>query len=485
MMKNNLNIQGYESRFHVGTGFSLVIGLIISLCILFSYDLSALASGMNDETKTDYIVVIDPGHGGENFGTIENGFTEKDMDFLSATVMAETLKKYEHVQVYMTREADEDFSLEERAEFAASVNADFLISVHYNASVKHDLFGTEAWVQLNSPLHAYGYTFGRIWVNKYREEGFFLRGVKTKESETTKGIDYYGILRHCAAAEIPAVIIEHGHVDHENDAGLLDEESEQIHFGILDGMAVAEFLGLPLKKEYAQEEGLVSFQSDLPPVKAVDEDKIYFDSINPWTYPEICTIEKVSEDYDQGIATILVNGSDYDSPLIYYCYSIDGGATYSDLFVWPDADVMTGKYKDSFTLDIPLEDNKFPYIVLKAYNMFDQSTTSNVLDGYSIYHKRETEQPVVENAENSDLETEESEETLLVDSSAVVSEETEESDGVVLTQLPSEQEEWTIEQLRNEKIDQLFNFLLICLFIVVAILWLVFALLLFYRRKKH
>ena len=80
------------------------------------------------------VVVLDPGHGGENLGAQYDGYTEKDLTMAVASAMEEELKKYDGIEVYVTRQGDEDMSLKERADFAASKNADFLFCLHFNTS---------------------------------------------------------------------------------------------------------------------------------------------------------------------------------------------------------------------------------------------------------------------------------------------------------------------------------------------------------------
>ena len=68
------------------------------------------------------VIVIDPGHGGENRGTIEGWEDEKQMTMTTAMAMYEELLLYDDVEVYLTHTEDVDMSLKERAEFAKSVN---------------------------------------------------------------------------------------------------------------------------------------------------------------------------------------------------------------------------------------------------------------------------------------------------------------------------------------------------------------------------
>ena len=98
------------------------------------------------------VIVIDPGHGGDNEGTTENNHVEKNMTMITALSMYHELSKYDELDVYLTHTEDKDMSLKQRAKFASDVNADMLISLHYNASVDHNLFGAEAWIPYSFPF---------------------------------------------------------------------------------------------------------------------------------------------------------------------------------------------------------------------------------------------------------------------------------------------------------------------------------------------
>lgn len=78
-------------------------------------------------------IVIDPGHGGEDSGAKgKSGIKEKDIVLDIAKKLQERLKKYEGIQVRMTREEDIALSLEDRIEFANYYEADLFISIHIN-----------------------------------------------------------------------------------------------------------------------------------------------------------------------------------------------------------------------------------------------------------------------------------------------------------------------------------------------------------------
>ncbi|MCX7725594.1 MAG: N-acetylmuramoyl-L-alanine amidase [Chitinispirillaceae bacterium] len=80
------------------------------------------------------VVVIDPGHGGKDPGTIgPSGTKEKDIVLSIALKLRDSLKKKNGIKVYMTREKDIFVPLIERTKFANDKNADLFISIHADA----------------------------------------------------------------------------------------------------------------------------------------------------------------------------------------------------------------------------------------------------------------------------------------------------------------------------------------------------------------
>lgn len=333
-------------------------------------------------TEYPIVIVIDPGHGGKNEGTIENGFQEKSMTMVTAMAMYDELRQYDNVQVYLTRTDDRDMSLEERAEFAASVQADFLFSIHYNASVNHNLFGSEVWTSLLPPFHSYGYQFGMIHLQNMQDMGLFLRGVKTRQGDD--GSDYYGIIRESVALNVPAVIIEHCHVDEERDVPFCDEEENLIAFGKADATSVAQYFGLKstaLSVDYSAEANLAEVSSERLVSYAVKDE----------TVPEICFLELIESNLSTGEMILDVSAADYDGMLLYYDYSIDGGQSYSALQPWPGSNAIDYTYSDSFTLNLQIPSGVQPDVILRAYNLFDLSAESNMVHSLSAFRYGETD----------------------------------------------------------------------------------------------
>jgi len=78
-------------------------------------------------------ILIDPGHGGEDPGTIGRlGTKEKDITLDIAVKLRDRLKRYTGYRILMTREKDITLSLNDRIDIAKSCGADLFISIHIN-----------------------------------------------------------------------------------------------------------------------------------------------------------------------------------------------------------------------------------------------------------------------------------------------------------------------------------------------------------------
>lgn len=97
------------------------------------------------------IILIDPGHGGEDCGAknsitinkLKKEICEKDIALSISQKIQEKLSK--HYQTFLTRSIDKNLSLEERARLADTVKADLFISVHINASAIRGTQGFETF----------------------------------------------------------------------------------------------------------------------------------------------------------------------------------------------------------------------------------------------------------------------------------------------------------------------------------------------------
>ncbi len=92
-------------------------------------------------------VVIDPGHGGKDTGTIgPSGLREKDVVLKVALALRNLLVEKLGTDVILTRDTDRFIPLEERTAIANEKGADLFISIHANASRNRRASGVETYV---------------------------------------------------------------------------------------------------------------------------------------------------------------------------------------------------------------------------------------------------------------------------------------------------------------------------------------------------
>lgn len=87
-------------------------------------------------------VVLDPGHGGSDYGAIRAGINEKDIT-LDVSKRVEAILHAKGINVYMTRDIDKSISLQDRTVFSASKSPDIFVSIHVNSCVGPDATGLE------------------------------------------------------------------------------------------------------------------------------------------------------------------------------------------------------------------------------------------------------------------------------------------------------------------------------------------------------
>ncbi len=91
-------------------------------------------------------IVIDPGHGGDDLGTIgPGGLIEKDLVLSLARSLKKMLQENLGAEVFLTRDSDVFVSLEERTATANRLQADLFISIHANASSSRSTSGVETY----------------------------------------------------------------------------------------------------------------------------------------------------------------------------------------------------------------------------------------------------------------------------------------------------------------------------------------------------
>ena len=137
------------NKIHAMTG-PLAKTLLYSALVLMhiSSPLCALADdtrGQSGEAALR-VIVIDPGHGGEDTGAVgPGGLEEKDITLSVAKRLKRILEKRLAATVLLTRSDDTYITLEDRTDFANRNNADIFISIHANAARRRVASGVETY----------------------------------------------------------------------------------------------------------------------------------------------------------------------------------------------------------------------------------------------------------------------------------------------------------------------------------------------------
>ena len=175
-----------------------------------------------------YTILIDPGHGGNDKGTIasDNTTFEKDITLKIATLIAQNLSKQDDVEAVLSRTTDVKVSLAERARDANKKNVDLFVSIHLNGQTGgNDAVGLETY-----------YT-------KLRDDGSDKLAKSIQETVTSyvevrdRGVKTakFQVLQE---SKMPGVLIECGFLSNKEEAKKLSntEYQEKLAEGIAQGI---------------------------------------------------------------------------------------------------------------------------------------------------------------------------------------------------------------------------------------------------------
>jgi len=171
-----------------------------------------------------YIVVIDPGHGGNDSGAVgPTGLYESHLAWRIACMVADILMRY-NIEIIFTRVGDTKVSLEKRVEIANESNADYFISIHINSAANPDATGTETFayakgVEGDKLAHS-------IQKNLVQAIELADRGVK------------YNSMQVVRETTMPAALVEVAFINNPTEEVLLkkDEFLERAAVGIVKGI---------------------------------------------------------------------------------------------------------------------------------------------------------------------------------------------------------------------------------------------------------
>ena len=175
------------------------------------------------------LVVIDPGHGGDDPGAIypHNNIDpklievkEKDVN-LDISLKLYDMLKSSGIRVEMTRQDDRTLKLQDRGELANRLNASLFVSIHNNSYKISSRNGTSTYFNPSINAASYGITGKRaaqlVQKELVKELGTIDIGVK----ELTPKMMY-------SNTKMPIVLAEVAHISNESDRQNLSTEKFRI-----------------------------------------------------------------------------------------------------------------------------------------------------------------------------------------------------------------------------------------------------------------
>ncbi|MBI2412805.1 MAG: N-acetylmuramoyl-L-alanine amidase [Deltaproteobacteria bacterium] len=181
------------------------------------------------------VIVIDPGHGGEDTGAVgPGGAEEKNVVLSLALKVAEILNERIPSTVLLTRTGDVFIPLEERTAFANRNGADLFVSIHVNAAVNREASGFETFFL----------SFDATDDDARRVAAFENRIVKTAEAKTD-GDDIQLILLDLANTEAhheSSRLAENVHLSMLKYSGRENRGVKQAPFTVLVGATMPAIL---------------------------------------------------------------------------------------------------------------------------------------------------------------------------------------------------------------------------------------------------
>ncbi len=206
---------------------------------------------MERETHPVKTVLLDPGHGGRDFGTVGKVRREKDLNLELAKTVKRALEKRGFTAL-LTREDDRYLTLEERAAESARRGADLFISIHHNASASGNAGTRGVETYALTPAGAVSTAdkpdpaanLSERPGNRFDAAGLCLAyliqtGMRKAADSPDRGVRF-ARFRVLTLAECPAVLVEAGFVSNAEEEMAAGTEARQ--------KAVAEAIAEAVKK---------------------------------------------------------------------------------------------------------------------------------------------------------------------------------------------------------------------------------------------
>lgn len=213
--------------------------LLIAVCINISYkidDVMVKTVGINN-VKTKKTVIIDPGHGGIDVGTVGiDGSLEKNInlsisldlyDYLMVSGINTVLTRDGDYEVYKAGEKRTKSDLYNRMDFINSIPDSILISIHQNHFENEAEWGTQVWFSPNDEISP---TLADKILQSVKKN---IQPENKRENKVSDN-SYYILYK----AQKPSVMVECGFVSNKNENNKLQDKEYQkdMAYSILAGI---------------------------------------------------------------------------------------------------------------------------------------------------------------------------------------------------------------------------------------------------------
>lgn len=200
----------------------------------YSY-INGTENNVDDEILTnlpvmerEYIVMLDPGHGGKDPGTSSGKLDEKDVT-LSVGLMVREYLANSNITVLMTRDKDEYMDKSDRATFANDKDADVFVSLHCNYIEKDNVTSGVETYYLETAPNSEG--LAQIVHKK-------VLGVTKADDRHIRTNDFVVIRK----TNMPAILVEMGYLSNWEDVKKLAKEEYKNKMAYAIAAGIIEYL---------------------------------------------------------------------------------------------------------------------------------------------------------------------------------------------------------------------------------------------------
>jgi len=183
----------------------------------------------NGNALKDRIIIIDPGHGGKDPGTVVGSNSEKAITLKVSTLVKQKLEAA-GAKVLMTRTGDTYPSLQDRVDFTNANYGEIFVSVHVNSAANTSAQGTETYYAISTgDMHQEDVDLA-TFVNNQIVNNLKMKNRGVREQQ-------YYVIRNM---NIPSILVELGFLSNSEDrAKMTDDQyielfAESIYKGILE-----------------------------------------------------------------------------------------------------------------------------------------------------------------------------------------------------------------------------------------------------------